>query len=188
MYIETSKKIAVENHPYGRTVTTIFYSMEFNPKKGFRIISQTIDPKTGKLNKPKQGTYYPFIFRQTDGKGVKYTHLDLNGAEHLNDAAKFCAQPEVFELLTEQECKYLYQSFVFFSKVDMKARVIYCGSEVKDLIPLFDSFVKAAVKGHKNPNENHFSEMVLPLEEIEKTKKPDFNPFKVVSYGFPSQY
>jgi len=184
MYVETSKKIAVENHPYGRTVTTMFSWTEFNPKKGYRIISQTVDPKTGKLNKPKQGTYYPFIFRQTDGKGVKYTHLDLNGAEHLNDAAKFCAQSEVFELLTEQERKYLYQSFVFFSKVDMKARVIYCGSEAKDLIPLFDSFVQAAVNGFKNPNENHFPEMFLPVEEIEKTQKPDFKPFVVTHHSF----
>jgi hypothetical protein len=183
MYIETSKKIAVDNHPYGRTTTTMFSWTEFNPKKGYRIVSQTIDPKTGKLNRPKQGTYCPFIFRQTDGKEIKYIHFNLNGDDRLNEASKFCAQPEVFNLLTEQERKYLYESCILFSKVSMKAQVIYCGSEAKDLIPLFDSFVKAAVKGHKNPNENYFGEMVLPIEQIEALKKPNFNPFVVVPHS-----
>ena len=184
MYIKTNEKIAVENYPYGRTVTTIFYSMEFSPKKGFRQVTQTVDPKTGKLNKPKQGTYYHFIFRQTDGKEIKYIHLNLNGDDRLNEATKFCAQEEVFNLLTEQERKYLYECCILFSKVSMKAQVIYCGSEAKDLIPLFDSFVKAAVKGHKNPNENYFGEMVLPIEQIEALKKPNFNPFVVVPHSF----
>ena len=188
MYIETSKRVAVQNYPYGRTVTTIFYSMEFNPKKGFRQVTQTVDPKTGKLNKPKQGKYYDFSIREfTDGQ-VKRTCLKVNSGERLNDVARFCAQPEVFNVLTEQERKYLYELCILGSKAHMKAQVIYCGSEVKDLIPLFDPFVQAAVKGHKNPNENHFPEMSLPIEQIEALKKPDFNPFKVVSYGFPSQY
>ena len=188
MYIKTNEKIAVENYPYGRTVTTIFYSMEFDPKKGFRQVTQTVDPKTGKLNKPKQGKYYDFSMREFVNGKVNRFCFRVNGGESLNEIAKFCAQPEVFNVLTEQERKYLYELCILGSRAHMKAQVIYCGSEVKDLIPLFDPFVQAAVKGHKNPSKNHFPEMVLPLEEIEKTKKPDFNPFKIVSHGFPSQY
>ncbi|NBW22074.1 MAG: hypothetical protein EBR82_80395 [Caulobacteraceae bacterium] len=159
-----------------------------NTLKGFRQVTQTVDPKTGKLNKPKQGKYYDFSMREfTDGQ-VKRTCLKVNGGERLNDVARFCAQPEVFNVLTEQERKYLYELCILGSKAHMKARVIYCGSEAKDLIPLFNPFVSAALEGYRNPNENYFGEMVLPVEEIEKTQKPDFKPFKVVSHGFPSQY
>lgn len=47
----------VENYPYGRLRTSMFYWIETTPKKGDRFCSRTINPKNGRLNAPKKGTY-----------------------------------------------------------------------------------------------------------------------------------
>lgn len=48
----------VEDYPYGRSLRCrIRYWLEFKPKKGFRFISQTENPKTLRWNKPKASTY-----------------------------------------------------------------------------------------------------------------------------------
>lgn len=44
-FIPTNKGIEVKDYPYGfRLKTTLFDSMEFNRKKGYRHITQTINP------------------------------------------------------------------------------------------------------------------------------------------------
>jgi hypothetical protein len=48
----------VDDYPYGYTQRTqIRYWREFRPKYGYRFVSQTLNPKTGRWNKPKAGTY-----------------------------------------------------------------------------------------------------------------------------------
>lgn len=50
----------VEDYPYGfKLRTTIRYWLEFAPNKGWRFVSQTMDPKRapGSWNKPKASTY-----------------------------------------------------------------------------------------------------------------------------------
>lgn len=52
----------VEGYPYGFTLRTqIRYWVETKPKFGQRFVSQTLNPKTGKWNAPKAGTYYQAI-------------------------------------------------------------------------------------------------------------------------------
>lgn len=47
----------VEDYPYGGLRCKIWFWVEAN-KRGFRFCSRTENPKTGRLNKPKMGTYY----------------------------------------------------------------------------------------------------------------------------------
>lgn len=67
---ETSK--LVEDYPYGRQRTQIRYWIETVKGKGDRFCSQTLNPKTGRWNKPKKSTYTPVRFmnveRQEDGR------------------------------------------------------------------------------------------------------------------------
>lgn len=67
----------VENYPYGYTLrTTIYYWIETKKGKGDRFVSQTINPKNGKLNAPKASTYAPVMFMYKDENGhVKYDIL-----------------------------------------------------------------------------------------------------------------
>jgi hypothetical protein len=60
LYGHTSESTAylVDDYPYGfRERTQIRYWLEEKPKKGWRFVSQTKNPKTGRWNKPKASTY-----------------------------------------------------------------------------------------------------------------------------------
>jgi hypothetical protein len=56
-----------ENYPYGRLRTQAFFSVEFDSKKGFRSVFQTINPKTGRVNAPKKSTY---------SRGLTYQYIN----------------------------------------------------------------------------------------------------------------
>lgn len=60
LYGHTSEATAylVDDYPYGfRERTQIRYWLEGKPKKGWRFVSQTKNPKTDRWNKPKASTY-----------------------------------------------------------------------------------------------------------------------------------
>lgn len=52
----------VDDYPYGfRLRCKMRYWLEFHPRRGFRLISQTTNPKRGNIwNKPKASTYSRF--------------------------------------------------------------------------------------------------------------------------------
>jgi hypothetical protein len=60
LYGHTSEATAylVGDYPYGfHERTQIRYWLEQKPKKGWRFVSQTMNPKTSRWNKPKASTY-----------------------------------------------------------------------------------------------------------------------------------
>ena len=72
----------VEDYPYGfRLRTSIRYWLETKPRHGQRFISQTLNPKTGRWNKPKASTYSPIavMFVNSDG------HVKWNGLSGYAD-------------------------------------------------------------------------------------------------------
>jgi hypothetical protein len=181
-FIPTSEVVEVENYPYGYTArTTLFDSIEFDKKKGYRHVTQTINPKTGLKNKPKKSTYSQFLVRFYDENNhIKTTAFSLNGAKELNRASDFLA--ENFDLFSQDEIKYLYVTYIAMSKLDMKANVIYCGAKVEDLIPLYDASVKKMVEGANNPTLNLFNEVKLDVDAIKSFEVKDFQPFRVSSH------
>jgi hypothetical protein len=63
----------VDDYPYGfRLRCTIRYWLEFKKNHGFRLVSQTSNPKKPGLvwNKPKPGTYHEFAVMVLDGDKV----------------------------------------------------------------------------------------------------------------------
>lgn len=53
-----SNAYLVEDYPYGFTLRTqARFWLEYKPGKGYRFLSQTMDPKKGVWNKPKASTY-----------------------------------------------------------------------------------------------------------------------------------
>jgi hypothetical protein len=180
-FIATNQKIAVENYPYGFTLrTTLFDEMEFNPKKGFRHVTTTINPKNGGLNKSKKSTYFEGLVRYYDENNhIKTIALSFNGDKETNKAIKFIN--ENFDLFTSKEIEYFYAMAIQSSRIAMRSKITYCGAKFEDLKPLFDEFVNAMVKGFKNPTENHFN-IQLDIEKIEACSVKDYQPFKVTSY------
>jgi len=115
--IKTSEKVAVENYPYGfRLKTTLFDTIEFKPKQGYRHVTQTINPKNGKLNKPKAGTYAALMVRVYDENNhIKTISFDFNGAKEMNRASKFVN--EHFDMFTAEEIKYIYSQRLSSAKL-----------------------------------------------------------------------
>jgi len=181
-FIKTSERIEVKNYPYGfRLKTTLTDYIEFDFKKGYRHCTQTIDPRNGRINKPKKSTYSPLIVRYFDEIGhIKSLHFHFNGDKEINQGCNFIA--ENFDLFTPEEIKYLY-SFIFsMALVDFKATCIYGGSDPEALKPLYNSFFDTCKQGIKEGG-NLFNNMQLNTEAIEATKPEGFSPFKVTSYG-----
>lgn len=49
-----------QDYPYGRLKCKMHFYVEHRPKMGYRAVTQSINPKNGRLNKPHAGTYSPF--------------------------------------------------------------------------------------------------------------------------------
>ena len=178
-YIKTTEKVEVEDYPYGfRLRTTLFDTIDFNPKKGYRHTTQTIDPRNGRLNKPKSSTYSPLKVRYYDENGhIKTITLEfMYSAKDLNKACKFIN--ENFELFTPEEIQYFYDQALVGAVVNVRAMVQWGGADLDAVKPLHDGFIAIAKKG-KEDGLNHFGELVLDVDAIEALKDPNYQPFRV---------
>lgn len=71
----------VDDYPYGfRLRTQIRYWLETVAKNGDRFCSQTLNPKTGRWNKPKKSTYSKVGAMYLDEKG----HVTWTGLSHYS--------------------------------------------------------------------------------------------------------
>jgi len=179
-YLKTTEKATVTDYPYGRLRTTAIFSLEFKPGKGFRSIFQTVNPKTGKLNAEKKGTYSPVIVLTEDGKGyIGHKHLSFNGAEEINKGCKFMA--ENFLLFTEEQIKDIYAYIVGMLKAEARATVIYCGADASNVLEVLKPATKAAVEGFKT-GANLFPLIEINEIALKETHVKDYNPFTVKEY------
>lgn len=82
----------VNNYPYGYTLRTqARYYIESIPKRGDRMVFQTLNPKTNKWNAPKKGTYSAIIVLWLDDNNhVKSEHLHAGWSDdkQVEDFAK----------------------------------------------------------------------------------------------------
>ena len=176
MKLSVNNKIEVKNYPYGYKKTSCFFSIEFKDSHGFRSVKQTINPKTGKLNKPKKSTYSQFLY-MTDTDGfVEYHSMRIYEKKDVARIGKFLS--ENFDLFTNKQIKYVYRKFILYSKTTIYAMATYCKSDVDTLMELFEPMIDIAVKGIKT-GENLFSQLSIDVEAIEATEDKDFQPFRV---------
>lgn len=165
-----------DNYPYGRLRCTKVFGLEFNPKRGFRTVGTTTNPKTGRVNKPKKSTYHEFILMVENGEGhTKYQYNSFN-----DDANEVCTWlGRHWELFTEEEKKYAYVRALGHVKISLYGIVNWGGASSNDAINLYDPTLKALVEALKTPTVNSWGNIVFPTEEQKSAIKPaDFNPFK----------
>lgn len=94
LYGHTSEATAylVADYPYGYTTRTqIRYWLEHKPKKGWRFVSQTMNPKTSRWNKPKASTY-------TEWGAAMY--LDDKGHVHWDGVGPYSDEQKILEFVT----------------------------------------------------------------------------------------
>lgn len=118
-HTDEESALVVDDYPYGRQIRTqIRYWLE-TTKNGDRFVSQTLNPKTGRWNKPKKSTYCEVgvIFIEPDTGYVRWTGLHLHATDEgierfraategkLSDAqkaklARILGMKKVFEKVT----------------------------------------------------------------------------------------
>ena len=179
--LSTNEVVTVDNYPYGRLQCEMTFSLEFT-KRGFRSVRQSVNPKTGRINKPKKSTYSDIMvmYKDSDTGHVKYMSISLNGDDAINTAMPFLNK--YFDKFTEDQVKHICSCLASFLVASMKASVIYCGAELEHIKPLYDTHIKTAIKGLKT-GENVFNDIKLDIGAIKAVEVPDYQPFKVVQYG-----
>lgn len=124
MVLDFQKKYSTDSYPYGRLRCTAYFSVEFKANKGCRTVFQTIDPKNGKLNKPKNSTYSHLVLLELMDNGhYDFRHFDVNGMREMIRTFEFLSDIENFTNanITHEAQKYMLQiamSSHFFSFVD----------------------------------------------------------------------
>lgn len=177
----SSEKLTSENYPYGRLRATAFFSVEYN-KKGMRTVFQTICPKSGRLNKPKNSTYYKVILpcEESNGHYDYCGYLDFSGTDGINRGLVFMA--DFYELFTVEQIKDVAITVLAHMKANMIAYVQYSGSSLDAIKPLMDKQIKTLVS-IANGGENLFLDCLLDEEALERTKQENYNPFVVTHHS-----
>jgi len=179
--LPTKTVYKVENYPYGHTLKTDkFYSIEFTAKRGFRLVEQTLNPKTGKLNAPKKSTYSPvMLLRVENGKIRAHTE------DFYDDAGKSRGYKFMFENhhnFSVEEIKAVALYNIMLLKADIIAKATYCGSDTAKMFPLYEEAVKTLVEISKT-GENLWNKININWEEVKALEVPDYKPFKASSYS-----
>ena len=179
MYLKTSDKAIVNNYPYGSLKATVTFSIEFDKKKGFRSVFQSVNPKNGRINAPKKSTYSDIVIMEDNNGFITNKHISLNGQDEINKGCKFIA--ENFDLFTPEQIEYLYLLVISMLKVTSIAVVQYRGANFDDVKPIIAIPLNAAVNGLKE-KINNFHNIVIDTVALDKTEIPNYQPFKVTSY------
>lgn len=161
--VNTLEKVEVSSYPYGRLRTKAYFSIEFNPKHGFRSVFQTINPKNGVLNKPSKSTYGFFMYSQVSQKEdgdnfVEVIHIrrphDLNTIKGLKETVKQILETGLD--LTPEMIKYLAENFY----LDLKINLSFTASEERAAkLETFKPYMSILVDMIKNPS-NRLNELL----------------------------
>lgn len=174
---KTSEVLTTNDYPYGSLRCTAHFSVEFKEGKGFRSVFQTINPKTGRLNNPKKGTYSMLMIPiQQDNGHYGFLSKKFYHGDKVNDICKFIN--ENYDLFTPEQQEHFAISFMVYLKATAKAQVIYCGSKVDEVLKTIDPTVTLVAKGIKEKS-NFWGNVNYPHNELEMLKVPDCNPFTV---------
>lgn len=179
-FLSTSEKVEVKSYPYGSLRTSAFFSLEFNRSKGFRTVFQTVNPKTGRLNNEKKGTYSPLIFMiEKEDNFISYQSGSFNGVEALNRDSKLVY--ENYSLFTWEQIEHLYLHVILMLKLEANSLATYCGSDLEKIKTIIGPVIDVCVSGLKT-KENLFDKIYLDVEAINSLKVKDFKPFRAVEY------
>jgi hypothetical protein len=173
-------KLQNDNYPYGRERATAYYSIEYVKNKGCRSVFQTINPKNGRINNPKKSTYYRIILPceiVSNGHFDSVGYLDFNGSDAINKGLVFMS--DFYSCFTKPQIEESALVALAMIKIDMRAQVIYKGSDLESLKPLYEPIIKNLVEITKF-HENLFANVLLDLDAIKAASNKDFKAFKTI--------
>ena len=96
-----------DDYPYGRQTCHITFQVEFKAKKGMRFVTQTTNPKTGRVNNPKRSTYSDFVcLHRDENDHIKAHHLNLRGYDDIAQMIEFLTLHDIE--FTSEESAHLW--------------------------------------------------------------------------------
>ncbi len=95
VYDEATTEAVSNDYPYGRLRCTAKWWIEDNGKKGMRVCFQTINPKTGRINAPKKGNYWPVVILV---KNPENGHFENHTVSNYSDVAELEKFLDTWEL------------------------------------------------------------------------------------------
>ena len=130
-FFHTSESVTVDNYPYGRLKCEATFGLEYNPKKGFRSVFQTVNPKNGTINKPKKSVYHPIMlmYRNTENGYIEYEAPRLWEGKDVNKVSKFIH--DNFSKFSEEQIKDISAHLFNHLVIDLVFRVRNETAEVK---------------------------------------------------------
>lgn len=148
--VNTLEKIEVSNYPYGGMRTKAFFSIEFNEKRGFRNVFQTINPKNGVLNKPKKSTYSFFEYLQITPKdGTNFVNTLSFRLPHDVETLKAFARSFMSSSIngvTEEMYKYIAAQII----TSMRVTLAFTDKDKQeDLKNVFKPYIKILADMYK---------------------------------------
>jgi len=178
----TSTRVISENYPYGFNLKTQKTDwIEFHPKHGFRHLSQTINPKTGRANNPKKSTYYQVaLLGINEDQHCKFWACGFNGQDQMKISYKHLF--ENFNFYTPREMEYLYITAFDNLAIYKRYFVLYRGADSKNVQSILqNSFVKLAKGINSKGSLNLWGEILdsIDFEALNNAKKPNYNPFTI---------
>lgn len=167
--IPSESKIEVKNYPYGfKLRCTLFDYLEFDPKKGFRHCTQTIDPRNGRQNKPKKSTYYRIMLRYFNNDDhIKTLAFNLESFRNINDAMEVIN--ENFSMFPQNQILYVYSELIKKINANMMGAVIYGGGSLEKLHPILFPVLEKLNQGWRTA-ENVLNGLSIDLTAIEQSK------------------
>ena len=188
--IKNSETIIINDWPWGfHHKTTKTHAIDFKESKGFRIVTQTVNPKTKKPCAFKKSTYSDIMWMiyKNDGKiATSYTSFN-NELEKLQGPQGICALVDnnIRSFDSVLQLKYLSSLMITCLKSAVKSKIIYTGAEIEDIGPLYKEALSMAFSKYTDPQKGiTFSEIVSTLDivKIDACSKPGYNPFKSEFY------
>lgn len=179
---KTGEKFEAKNYPYGLSLrTSKFYWVEFKQGKGFREVTQTVNPKTGKLNKPKTSTYSEFLFLAVDNDRATFKGKAFYHDYEYNATIDWIA--DKWGLMTDKEKEHTFIVANRYLKVTAQAQCTYCGSKWEDIKPIIEAALIPLLEGIKTLDVDKLKESRLDSEALASKKVEGYNPFTIKTYG-----
>lgn len=119
--------LVVDDYPYGYTLRTqIRYWIETVAKRGDRFVSQTLNPKTGRWNKPKKSTYVEIavLYIEEETGHVKWSGLHTHATEEVEAAFLAAFGEENLSELQKKQLASIRALRKVFSKVTWKVEQV----------------------------------------------------------------
>ena len=150
--------MVANDYPYGGMRCKMSFFVEDGGKKGWRAVTQSVNPKTGRLNNPKKSTYStsPIFIVETKEGFFEFIHAPHHLAQDGKNVNEFIAK--YWDILPESMQKYC--------KIDWKMQILRSPNYYKDTVVNVELPLTKQEKAAKDARTETFEEKELRANAI----------------------